>query len=104
MGNLPGQEDKNYPAYANWIGFVDHHSLNKEKNMLYYADMAIDAIQSSKSAWLNTFIKEEAVRKPLQQFVDAQTSFTKQITKTWYDVTGAAAKAVVEKTFTKEVK
>ena len=38
--------------------------------MFYYADMAIDAIQSSKTAWLNTFIKEDAVRKPLQQFVD----------------------------------
>jgi hypothetical protein len=104
MGNLPGQGDQNCPTYANWIGFTDYNSLNKEKTMLYYADMAIDAIQSSKSAWLNTFIKEETVRKPLQQFVDAQTSFTKQVTKTWYDVTGAAAKAVVEKTFNKEAK
>jgi hypothetical protein len=104
LGNLPGQEELNGPAYANWIGFVDYHSLNKEKPMLYYADMAIDAIQSSKSAWLNTFIKEETVRKPLQQFVDAQTSFTKQVTKTLYDVTGAAAKAMVEKTFNKEAK
>lgn len=79
-------------------------SLNKENDMLYYTNMAIDAIQSGKTAWLQTFVKEEQVRKPLQQFVDAQTSFTKQITKTWYDVTGAAAKAMVEKTFAKEVK
>lgn len=104
MGNLPGQGDQNCPPYANWVGYDFFYSLNKEKDMLYYADMAIDAIQSSKSAWLNTFIKEETVRKPLQQFVDAQTSFTKQITKTWYDVSGAAAKAMVEKTFTKEAK
>lgn len=79
-------------------------SLNKENDMLYYTNMAIDAIQSGKTAWLQTFVKEEQVRKPLQQFVDAQTSFTKQITKTWYDVTGAAAKAMVEKTFAKDVK
>lgn len=79
-------------------------SLNKENDMLYYTNMAIDAIQSGKTAWLQTFVKEEQVRKPLQQFVDAQTSFTKQITKTWYDVTGAAAKAMVEKTFAKEAK
>lgn len=104
MGSLPGQEDENGLTYANWVGYINLNSLNKEQSMLYYADMAIDAIQSSKSAWLNTFIKEDTVRKPLQQFVDAQTSFTKQVTKTWYDVTGAAAKAVVEKTFNKEAK
>ena len=72
--------------------------------MLYYADMAIDAIQSGKTAWLSTFVQEESVRKPIQQFVDAQTAFTKQITKSWYDVTGAASKALVEKVFTKEGK
>lgn len=104
MGNLPGQEEKNGPAYANWVGIFNINSLNKEQSMLYYADMAIDAIQSSKSAWLNTFIKEETVRKPLQQFVDAQTAFTKQVTKTLYDVSGAAAKAMVEKSFNKEAK
>ena len=79
-------------------------SLNKENDMLYYTNMAIDAIQSGKSAWLQTFVKEDQVRQPLQQFVEAQTAFTKQITKTWYDVTGAAAKSVVDKVFSKEAK
>lgn len=72
--------------------------------MLYYANMAIDAFQSGKTTWLNTFIKEESVRKPLQQFVDAQTAFTKQITQTWFDVTGAASKSAVDKLFSKEGK
>lgn len=68
--------------------------------MLMYADMAIDAIQSTKSTWLKTFVSDEQVRKPLQQFVDAQTAFTKQVAKTYWDVTGAAAEAAVSKVFT----
>lgn len=69
--------------------------------MLMYANMAIDAIQSGKTAWLNQFIQDTSVRQPLQQFVDAQTAFTKQIAKTWWDVTGEAANTAVEKFFTK---
>lgn len=68
--------------------------------MLMYANMAIDAIQSGKSAWLNQFVQDQSVKAPLQQFVDAQTAFTKQIAKTWWDVTGAAAETVVSKVFT----
>ena len=68
--------------------------------MLLYADMAIDAIQSSKTSWLKTFVSDEQVRNPLQQFVDAQTLFTKQVAKTYWDVTGAAAEVVVSKLFT----
>lgn len=69
--------------------------------MLMYANMAIDAIQSTKSSWLNQFVQDESLRVPLQQFVDAQTAFTKQIAKTYWDMTGAAAETVVSKLFTK---
>jgi hypothetical protein len=72
--------------------------------MLYFANMAIDAIQSGKTTWVNTFVKEESVRQPLQKFIDAQTTFTKQIAATWYDVSGSATKAIVDKVFAKEVK
>ena len=73
--------------------------------MLYFTNLAIDAIQSGKTTWLHTFIKEDQVRQPLQKFVDTQTAFTKQITHTWYDVTGAATKSLVDKIFsTKEGK
>ena len=63
-----------------------------------------DAFQSSKITWLHTFVKVEHVRAPLQKFVEAQTSFAKQITSTWYDVTGAAAKAMTDKLFSTEGK
>lgn len=72
--------------------------------MYYIADMAIDAVQSAKTTWLQTFIKEDTVRKPLIDFVEAQTKFTKQIAKSYFEITGSATKAVVEKVFTKEAK
>ena len=68
--------------------------------MLMYANMAIDAIQSGKTAWLNQYVQDASVRKPLQQFVDAQTDFTKQIAKTCWEVTGSATQAAVGKVFT----
>jgi len=69
--------------------------------MLFYANMAIDAIQSNKTTWLDTFIQDKSVKEPLQQFVDAQTTFTKQIAKSAWEVSGLAAQTVVSKLFTK---
>ena len=63
--------------------------------MLMYANMAIDAIQSGKTAWLNQYVQDKSVREPLQQFVTAQTEFTKQIAKTFWEVTGSATQAAV---------
>jgi hypothetical protein len=67
--------------------------------MLFYANMAIDAIQTSKKNWVNTFILEKKIAEPLHAFVDSQTEFTKQIAKTWWDATGAFSEALVSKTF-----
>lgn len=67
--------------------------------MLLYANMAIDAIQSGKTSWLNQFVQDKSVKEPLQQFVDAQTAFTKQIAKTYWDMTGAIAETTVSKLF-----
>ena len=61
------------------------NSLNQGAYMLAYANMAIDAIQNSKKAFLTTFVKEDSVRKPLEQFVESQGSFARQIAKTNWD-------------------
>ena len=47
----------------------------------------IDTVQNSKKMFVNNFVTEEKVRKPLTAFVDAQTAFTKQIFKSFEDVT-----------------
>lgn len=46
----------------------------------------IDTVQSSKKMFVNTFILEEKIRNPLNAFVDAQTAFTKQIFKSFTEV------------------
>ena len=49
--------------------------------MLSYANSFIDTVQGAKTQFLNTVVTEKSVREPLQAFVDAQTSFVKEIAK-----------------------
>lgn len=43
-----------------------------------FASTAIDSIQSAKTQFLNTFVTNEALRAPMQDFVNAQTAFARQ--------------------------
>jgi len=43
-----------------------------------YLNTAIDSVQYAKTQFLNTFVKEEMLRAPLQQFVNAQAQFARQ--------------------------
>ena len=43
-----------------------------------YLSSAVDSIQYAKTQFLNTFVKEEVIREPLQQFVNAQAQFARQ--------------------------
>lgn len=42
-----------------------------------FTDAAIDAVQTSKKQFVNTFVQHEGIAKTLNSFVDAQTSYTK---------------------------
>lgn len=57
---------------------------------MFAYDSFIDTIQNSKKSFVNTFVTEEKVRKPLTAFVDAQTVFTKQICKSFQDLASFA--------------
>ena len=59
---------------------------------MFYTDMAIDAIQNAKKSWLNAVVQNDEMKTPLTAFVDAQTSFTKQIWKTGTDVSTTISK------------
>lgn len=67
--------------------------------MLAYTNMAIDVFQSGKLSFLKTFVQDESVRKPLEDFVDEQSVFAKQIAKTSWETTGAITKAFVNTIF-----
>ena len=52
----------------------------------------IDTVQGAKTQFLKTFVTNEPVRKSLQSFVDAQTTFAKQVAKTSQEVAELATK------------
>jgi hypothetical protein len=71
----------------------------KKGNKMFttYADSAnygINMIQSAKKTWVSSFVKDEAIAKSLNSFVDAQTDFAKQIVKTGADVATVISKEV----------
>lgn len=76
--------------------------------MLSFINTTIDAVQGAKTQFINTFVQDAKYSKPLQAFVDAQTTFSKQVAKTVNDVattfTTDAAKFDVAKVFSKTVK
>jgi hypothetical protein len=52
----------------------------------YYINQAIDTIQGTKSFFLKTLVTDEKVLKPMQEFIDLQTTFAKNASRVAYDV------------------
>jgi hypothetical protein len=57
-----------------------------------YLSSAVDSDQYVKTQFLNTFVKEETVREPLQQFVNAQAQFARQSIAAVEDLIDVASK------------
>ena len=49
---------------------------------MFAVDTFIDTVQGAKKYFVNTFITDKEIQKPLNAFVDTQTDFVKQIVKT----------------------
>jgi uncharacterized protein YueI len=49
--------------------------------MFSYANLFVDSIQTAKSNTLKSMITDEKVRAPLQSFIDAQTTFAKEMVR-----------------------
>lgn len=60
--------------------------------MKSYLNTAIDSVQYAKTQFLNTFVKEELFREPLQQFVNAQAQFARQMVSASDEFVEAASK------------
>lgn len=48
----------------------------------FFINVYIDTVQNTKSFWVDTLVKEETIQKPLQDFITAQTTFTKEAVRT----------------------
>ena len=62
---------------------------------MFTFDSTIDAVQSGKKMFVKTFVQNPAVAEALNEFVDAQSAYTKQALKA---TTNAATTLVSEST------
>jgi len=69
---------------------------------MFTADATIDAVQTAKKTFVNTFVTNEAVKAPLIKFIDAQADYTKKAAKvsmdTFTSLTSEAVKQAQEAT------
>jgi hypothetical protein len=59
----------------------------------YATNMMIDAIQNSKRTFVDVWVKDQEIAKPLHDFISVQTKFTKEAlmhTNTWANAVGDA--------------
>jgi hypothetical protein len=49
---------------------------------MFAVDTFIDTVQGAKKYFVNTFVTDKELQKPLNAFVDTQTAFVKQIVET----------------------
>lgn len=62
----------------------------------YMTNMWIDTIQNAKKTWVDTWIKDEAMSKPLHEFIKVQTEFTKDAMKQTHAFANAAGEAMAK--------
>jgi hypothetical protein len=49
---------------------------------MFAVDSFIDTVQGAKKYFVNTFVTDKEIQKPLNAFVDTQTAFVKQVFQT----------------------
>lgn len=69
-----------------------------------YAYTFIDTVQSGKKQFVNTFVKHEGIGKILNDFVDAQTKYTKSAFDAGYNATTNFVTLVSTPNFVNEIK
>jgi hypothetical protein len=66
-------------------------------------DTAIDAVQTSKKIFVDTFVKHEGLATSLNTFVDAQTEYTKKAVETTINAGNDLYKTVTDKSFYRDL-
>ena len=63
---------------------------------MFALDSTIDTIQSGKKMWVNTFVTNKAIAAAMNDFVDAQTEYTKKAVKTGTETATTFAEEVTK--------
>ncbi len=66
---------------------------------MFTFDSTIDAVQSSKKVFVKTFVQNKAVADALNDFIDAQSSYTKQAIKTSTDTATTVIGEITKSTY-----
>jgi hypothetical protein len=62
---------------------------------MFTADATIDAVQTAKKTFVNTFVTNETHKEAMTKFIDAQADYTKKAAKVGMDTfTSIASEAV----------
>lgn len=64
-----------------------------------FATTTVDSIQTAKKIAVDTFVKHEELAKSLNEFVDAQTAYTKQAINAGIKTGSEMFDAITDKTF-----
>jgi len=62
----------------------------------YMTNLWIDTIQNAKKTFVDTWVKDEKISKPLHEFIVAQTEFTKIAMKSVNAYANAAGEAMAK--------
>ena len=62
----------------------------------YMTNMWVDTIQNAKKTWVDTWVKDESMSKPLNAFINTQTEFTKEAIKQSNAFSNAAGEAMAK--------
>ena len=52
---------------------------------MFTADATIDAVQTAKKTFVNTFVTNEVIKDAMIKFIDSQTDYTKKAAKVGLD-------------------
>ena len=52
---------------------------------MFTPDATIDAVQTAKKTFVNTFVQNEAIKESMIKFIDAQADYTKKAAKVSLD-------------------
>ena len=63
---------------------------------MFTFDATIDAVQTGKKQFVNTFVTNQAIKDTLVEFVDAQTAYTKSAVKAGTDSATTIAKELTK--------
>ena len=68
-----------------------------------FTTIAIDSIQEGKKQFVSTFVKHDQIAKALNQFIDSQTAYTKEMVETAIETNSTFYGLITEPAFYKEL-